>query len=111
MLGLEHKIEKVAKKTAAFSAGGLLAIVGVGFLTSAAWILLAELETPLFAATTIGLAYVGLALIAFAYGMMAGRDTKEEKRLQQQAELSPMQMVAVSFIQGFERGRHSNRHG
>jgi Putative Actinobacterial Holin-X, holin superfamily III len=53
-----------AARRAAFGAGATAFIlVGVGFLTSAAWMMLAQMQSPLFAATVIGCAYVGIGLV------------------------------------------------
>jgi hypothetical protein len=110
MFGIEQKLEKAARKAAAFSAGGLLAAVGAGFLTAAAYMLISEMRTPLFAVTTLGLIYLGLAAIAFAIG--AFRPDEQDRKISAAAlpgNLSPMQLMAVSFIQGLEQGRNRRR--
>jgi hypothetical protein len=48
----------------------VLLLIGLAFLTVAAWLALAALRDPLFAALVIGLVYLGLGLILLA---MAGR--------------------------------------
>lgn len=112
MFGIERKLEVAARKGAAISAGTVLAMVGAAFLTVAAWILLAELHSELFAAGILGLAYCGAAAIAFALG--AGKPaeqmhTNDTGRAQSAADLSPLQVVVLSFLQGFERGRDNRR--
>lgn len=110
MFGIEQKVRKAASKAAAFSVGGLLAIVGVGFLTAAAYLLISEMRTPLFAFTILGIIYLGLAAIAFAFGL-----TRQTSPQPKQAStdlpgnLTPLQLIAVSFLQGLEQGRNSGR--
>ena len=41
----------------------LLLVVGVGFLAAAAWLVLAELRSAIFACMVVGLVLVGLALL------------------------------------------------
>ncbi|MDU9005192.1 hypothetical protein QO231_15200 [Sedimentitalea todarodis] len=99
-----------ARKGAAFSAGAVFITVGVAFLTVAGWIFLSELRSELFAATILGLVYVGAAAIAFAAGSgktVEQTQTSAPGRLA--AELSPLQIVVLSFVQGFERGRQNSR--
>ncbi|WP_417600372.1 phage holin family protein [Pararhodobacter oceanensis] len=103
MFSLQDKLQRAARKGAAFSAAGLLAVVGGAFLTSAAWMLLAQLETQLFAATVIGCVYLGGAAIALAIGLK--KPATPEPLPAERSELSPLQAVVLSFIQGFEQGR------
>lgn len=110
MFGFEQKVEKAARKAAAFSVGGLLTVVGAGFLTAAAFMLISELRTPLFAVTIIGVIYLGLAAIAFGIGL--SRQTTHNRTAPNTGlpdNLSPMQLVVVSFLQGLEQGRNSGR--
>lgn len=109
MFGLEHKVEKAARTAVAFSVGGVLTMIGAGFLTAAGFMLLSELRSPLFATTVIGAIYTGLGLIVIASGT-AKRDSKPAPQTPKGTDaLSPMQLVAVSFIQGIEEGRRSKR--
>ncbi|WP_375691462.1 hypothetical protein [Pseudooceanicola sp. LIPI14-2-Ac024] len=62
---------KVTAQKAAISMGGvILLLIGLAFLTSAAWIALSEARSTLFAATVIGCAYFGLGLILLAVASM-----------------------------------------
>ncbi|MGB3246202.1 MAG: phage holin family protein [Sulfitobacter sp.] len=111
MLGIEQKVQRAARKGAAFSAAGVLAIVGVAFLTAAGWMVLSELRSPVFAATVIGLIYIGAAAIAVAIGLKKPDNfsaTASGKR-QPASDLSPLQLVVLSFVQGFEQGRENNK--
>lgn len=109
MFGLELRLQRAARNLAAFSIAGILAGVGIAFLTVAAWITLAEMRSDSFAALVIGTGYVGAALIALAIGLRrrprvvpAAYPTAAPI-----AGLSPVQMVVVSFLQGLEQGRQS----
>ncbi len=110
MFGVEKKVEAAARKAALFSASALLAMVGAAFLTGAAWLLLAELQSAIFAATVIGAVYFGLALVGFA---VASSSSKKALLSQTQnvdlSGLSPLQLVVVSFLQGIEQGARNKR--
>lgn len=110
MFGIEQKVERAARKGAAFSAAALLGGIGVAFLTAAGWMVLAELRSEMFAATVIGVCYVGAAAIAAAIGVK--KPTPAEKAFgpaQDTSQMSPLQLVILSFVQGFEQGRQKDR--
>lgn len=111
MFGVEQKIERAARKGAAFSAATILASVGLGFLTAAAWMVLSELRSAPFAALVIGIGYLGAAAIAAALG--TSKKSKDRHQFAQQDELgsdlTPLQLVALSFLRGFEQGRENSR--
>jgi len=110
MFSVERKIAETAQKAALFSASAVLAMVGAGFLTAAAWMLMAELQSSLFAATVIGLVYFGLALIGMGLASKSRRSLHRANGQHTNAnDLSPMQLVAVSFIQGLEQGARAKR--
>jgi hypothetical protein len=114
MFGIERKVERAARKGAALSAAGLLAMVGLAFLTTAGWMVLTELRSPLFAASIIGAVYVGLAAIVLAIGLKKpdhSHHKSQPKSAQgvDTSDLTPLQLVVLSFIQGFEQGRQNSR--
>ena len=111
MFGLEVKLERAARKLAAFSIAGVLAAVGISFLTVAAWIALAELRSDSFAALIIGGIYLGAALIVLAIGLARPRRVVPAAypAASPMAGLSPLQTVVLSFLQGLEQGRQSVR--
>jgi Putative Actinobacterial Holin-X, holin superfamily III len=98
-----------AARRAAFGAGATaLILVGVGFLTSAAWMMLAQMQSPLFAATVIGCAYVGIGLVGVGIAVSSSETSRptidashassEGKRA---ADLPPL---AEAFVFGLNAG-------
>ncbi|GGE20041.1 hypothetical protein GCM10011360_05960 [Primorskyibacter flagellatus] len=60
---------KLSLRRAGFGLGGaLLMVVGVGFLTAAAWLILSEARGAQFAALVIGFGYVGAGAVVMAVG-------------------------------------------
>ena len=111
-LNIQRKAERIARGAAIGLATGLMALVGVGFLTAAAWMALAKIDDHQFAATVIGCVYLGLALLGFALARL--NDPAPVKRRPQhfetpEGELSPMQMMAAAFVGGLEKGARSRR--
>jgi len=110
MFGIEKKIAAAARKAALLSAGGVLACVGAAFLTVAAWLVLAELRSDIFAATVIGVVYMGLALIFVAVASADAKKVKINAVVDQNIDgLSPLQLMAVSLLEGFEQGARAKR--
>lgn len=105
MFGIDHKIERAAQKGAAFSAAFVIGMVGCGFLTAAAWMLLTKLESELFAASIIGAVYVGVAAIIVAVSMKSSRH--REPARPDLSEAAPLPLIIGSFMQGFETARKS----
>ena len=92
-----------AARRAAFGAGATAFIlVGVGFLTSAAWMMLAQMQSPLFAATVIGCAgsveKVSMITETSRPTIDASHASSEGKRA---ADLPPL---AEAFVFGLNAG-------
>ncbi|NIZ07902.1 phage holin family protein [Pseudooceanicola sp. HF7] len=63
---LKYAVSRAARK-AGYSLGALVMImIGLGFLTAAAWLYLTEIRSSLFAALVIGGVYFGLGLVLMA---------------------------------------------
>ena len=56
----------MALRAGASIIGVILMLVGLGFFTVSAWLLLVEMRDPLFAATVLGGMYFGIGLIVLA---------------------------------------------
>ena len=98
-----------AARRAALGAGATaLIIVGAGFLTSAAWMLLAQMQSPLFAATVIGSAYVGVGLVCIGIVLSSSDHTPastatshSSENAKRAADLPPL---AEAFVFGLNAG-------
>lgn len=111
MFGIEQKVEKAARKGAAFSAAAVFAAVGIAFLTVAAWMVLSELHSDIFAAVVLGFSYLGVAGIVLALGLKKSsrRVAYQDRPHGTESDLSPLQLVVLSFLQGFEEARNKDR--
>lgn len=101
MLGLEHKLAHAARKAGLITASAALTLVGAGFLTAALWLYLSAEQSPLFAAVVIGCGYFGAGILALAVASSRGRRHYHPP----QESISPMLLVALSFLQGLEQGK------
>ena len=114
MFGIEEKVENAARKAAFFSVGGILCTVGAAFLTVAAWFVLATAYDAQTAAFVLGCVYLGLGLITIGLGASKGKNRRAPRRGTAkshlpQEDLSPLQLMAVAFLQGFEQGSSSRK--
>ena len=109
MFAFEQRLASLARKTAWGAAGAVLTLVGIAFLTVAAWLLLAAAQSALFAATVIGCVYLGVGAIALALSARSPHSPTANTTAQQVGDLSPLQLVAVSFLQGLEQGARARR--
>lgn len=67
---IEDKVAQVGRRAALGLSAGIFIAVGLGFATTALWIVLAETLSSLHAAGIIAMIYIGIALILI--GMMIG---------------------------------------
>lgn len=101
MLGaIEHRLARAAQRSALAGVGTLLALVGLGFMTVAGWLVLEELRDATFAALVLGLVYLGLGIIAVACAF--SRPTPPPPP---QVQPNPMAALFPAFMAGFEQGR------
>lgn len=84
---LEKKAAHAARKTGFAFGGALFFLIGLAFLTVAAWIYLALTLSTLHAALIIGAAYVGFGLIFF--GLAQSGDTPEFEQPRMAAQTAP----------------------
>lgn len=114
MFGIEEKVENAARKAAFFSVGGILCAVGAAFLTVAAWFVLATSYDAQTAAFVLGCVYLGAGLITVGLGTSKSKSkrvhtTRSAKSHLPHEDLSPLQLMAVAFLQGFEQGSSSRK--
>jgi len=92
---------KMSLRRAGFGLGGaFLVMIGLGFLTVAAWITLVEMRDAQFAATVIGAAYVGVGLLVAVLG---GRRPVHRPPLTA-PRAGDMSGLSAAFAQGFDAG-------
>lgn len=103
---------RATARAAAFSVlGAIFALIGLGFLTVALWLLLQAQEGTLFAATVIGALYcaVGFAFLAFgARGKSKSTQdplTFQSERTSANAPREPFMQMAEGFAMGMQAGR------
>ena len=108
MFGIEHRVAETARKAGLVTASAVLTSVGAAFWTTAAWIYLSTEHSAVFAAVLIALFYSGLGIVLLAIAISRPRqpDPRERDAL---GGLSPMQLVAVSFLQGLDQGKKARR--
>lgn len=105
-MGVIRHIAAETGKTAALGlATGLMLAVGIGFLTVAAWIVLAANVGAGSAALVIGAVYVGIALVMAAF-LLAGPKSPPPPPARPE---NPMQDVLVAFMQGLSAGKTAAR--
>ncbi len=115
---LKHSARATARAVAFSTLGAFFALIGTGFLTVALWLLLASLQTTLFAATVIGAIYCAVGFLFLAVGtsgrsrsastgpeFSSGRtgtppanDTRE-----------PLVQLAEGFAMGMQAGRSARQ--
>ncbi|PTQ74924.1 phage holin family protein [Celeribacter persicus] len=105
---LQSHLARGARRAAWASAGALLLLVGAGFLTVTAWLVLSSLRDAQFAALVIGLFYVGAGLIALAMGARRPPPvTPRPDPCQMQQDL--FERIAIAFSEGFQAGKAMRR--
>ena len=101
MLGaLERKLAKAARRSALAGVGVLMAIVGLGFVTVAGWLVLSELRDTTFAAMVLGMIYLGVGTIAL--GLACSRPRPHPAPL---PDPNPLAALLPAFLAGFAQGR------
>ncbi|SLN14428.1 hypothetical protein AQS8620_00230 [Aquimixticola soesokkakensis] len=99
---IKHDAAEAARKTALTLVGAVFGTVGLAFLTVAAWLVLAEIQTTQFAALVIGLAYLGVAGVLIALAS-SGR-SKPPVPVAPAVPENPMASVIAAFLQGAQAG-------
>lgn len=63
MSNLKLRARLAARRAGFSAAGAVLVVIGLGFLTAAAWTALSEARDALFASLVLGAAYLGIGLV------------------------------------------------
>lgn len=110
MFGIEQKMAQTARKAGLVTASAALTCVGAAFLTTAAWMYLSIVQSPVFAAVVIGMVYLGVAAVMLAVAVARPAPPPHPEPAEDPLKgLTPMQLVLVSFLQGMEQGRNAKR--
>ena len=117
---LLQSVQATAARTAQTAVLGLVAsvtfLIGMAFMTLAAWLVLVSVTTPLVAALILGFFYMGIALIILA--LMSARSRARRRQLRTAATTATAASVvtgggltqfALAFIAGLTAGRKA-RH-
>lgn len=99
---IEARISTALRRTAFGAAGVVLALVGLAFLTMAAWIGLAAALGAASAALVIGGAYLGLGCIFMAVAALSG--ARPERHVQPS---DPMPDLVNAFVAGLGHGANA----
>lgn len=110
---IKSEMAQAARKGALGLAASVLLAVGIGFLTVAAWLYLSAIGEPLYAATIIGSAYVGIGLVLFA---VVSSDTRpkhapDQTTRPQTGKVATADTLVEAFLEGMSAGSRakSNR--
>ena len=105
---LQYKIKRAVLALLA----GLMLVIGLAFLTSAAWIILSEMFDTGTAALIIGLTYSGLGLVIFACLAIAKMmRPKLHTAPKPSSNASIAATLIPAFIGGLEAGIRARRQG
>ena len=114
-LGLRYRIHKAVQRYTLGGLGGLMALIGLGFLCASGFMLLLTVTDPITACAIIGCAFVGVGLILM-FAARRPRVPVSEATLAAipgvQAGVSGasvMAPVAAAFAQGIAQGMAAGR--
>ena len=102
---LRRSARLTARAVALSAAGGLMVAVGAGFLTVAAWIMLATAYDTLTAAAIIGAVYMGIGLICLG---LAGRRSHRH-HYHSPPPVDPTAHLVAQLAEGFLTGLRAGR--
>ncbi|WP_066707612.1 hypothetical protein [Celeribacter ethanolicus] len=110
MLNAVHtRVARGARRAAWASVGLLLLLVGTGFLTVAAWLVLSALHGAQFAALVIGLLYVGAGLMALALATKRQTPPTPLASPSGPTQQDLFARIALAFGEGVQAGRSMRR--
>ena len=115
---VKETARETARAVALTTLGAVFALVGIGFLTVALWMLLATTQTPLFAATVIGALYSAAGFLFLAFGS-AGKSKSAPAEpeftsgrnapLAANSSREPLLQLAEGFAIGMQAGRSARQ--
>ncbi len=105
---LQYTAQRAAKRAALSTLAGLMMIVGLGFLTTALFLLIASTQGALFATAVIGAIYFGLGLILMAVALPSRRHVPQHPPAMH-TTASMIAQVTEGFVTGLNAGRAARR--
>lgn len=105
---LQYTAQRAAKRAALSTLAGLMIIVGLGFLTTALFILIASTQGALFATATIGSIYFGLGLVLMAVALPSEHHVPRHSPMVHPTA-SLVAQVTEGFVTGLNAGRAARR--
>lgn len=111
---VEQKVAQAARKTALGAGAALALLVGIAFLTAAAWIYIAATVDTFIAAIVIGAFYVGLGFVLLGLASAREKSGPEPAGVKSAPEPNPdapsnLPPLAQAFIFGMEAGAAAKR--
>lgn len=103
----EHHVAEFSRRVAFGSVAALALVVGLGFLTVAAWLVLSAQNGAIFAAGVIGATYLGFGLILSAFAASHQLPSQSDPP---EDPYGPFVQMAEGFAAGLKAG-HSTRNG
>lgn len=107
MLGaLKHTISRTMQRAALGGLGGLLTLVGTGFLTTALYLYVQMQSDPITACLILGGGFVGLGLLVLGLSRGNNNDAHLIARATPQpvATQAPIALVIAAFLDGLQQG-------
>ncbi|MBL3701488.1 DUF1705 domain-containing protein [Sulfitobacter sp. BDSS02] len=109
--GVKQAAADAARTAALLSVGLLILLIGLGFLTLAAWIYLSITYDALTASLIIGCCYAGVGLIFIAVALMSNGSSRrhavrQQQRVQAAASSVPPKSppLVQAFLYGMQAG-------
>ncbi|MEL6609549.1 MAG: phage holin family protein [Pseudomonadota bacterium] len=113
MFGIKTSAKQAAHAAGVRAAGGVLCLIGAGFLIAAAYVALQAAFDALTAALILGGGFAGVGLIILAvaprWSPQAAKAPAPQPA-QAQPESSMPAGLAVAFLDGFEEGARTRTH-
>ncbi len=100
---LKRSATTLALNTVTGVLGGIVALIGVGFLTAAFWLRLSVAYGPQIAGSAIGAIYLVVGCVVLALPRLRnGRGHAANAPQHTTPEPTPMQSLVVAFMQGLD---------
>jgi hypothetical protein len=110
---LRHRIHLTVQRYALGGIGGLMTLIGLGFLSASGFMLLLTVTDPITASAIFGCGFFGLGLILMVMARKPPRPAHSAPlsgaQAGQQPETSPMPPLAAAFAQGVAQGMAARR--